>query len=248
MSKTFGLPPKVSQFYNRDWQFAAKLIQAPMLRTAAVTISLAPFVLGMFGVLQLTPLGLSIPQAFWFIWLSAVSYGVGWLIFTLSCPDIIKRYKNYKEYKEEEHSHRWVIWLFYYSVQQAPKWEAIINECVAKKVATEEDDADLAKVGGFIPGPAGVVELLRPVNVDRDLYIPVRNDGKRVVISLQETDPSLGNKEKELFWILFTHLTKSNPLRRWLVWTAIYTSFALTALPIAINIWKVASYLLGCQA
>ena len=79
-------------------------------------------------------------------------------------------------------------------------------------------------------------EVLHPLNIGRDLYLPAHCDGQRVLIFLQEDDPKLSQKEKELFWILFTKTTKERPSSRLAFWLLFFASVLLLTFNVLSNV------------
>lgn len=247
--KPLSLPPGVSRHYNRDWQFAARHVQAPLFRAAALTISLTPLVLGLFETLKLELFGVQLPGSFWWVWLSSMSYLAAWGIFQLKCPRLIRDYKHFGEFEAEKHSHRWGIWLFYNHVQTIPEWEKVVTESFTKglsRYAYEREPFSTFRFCPAFPAPSDDdTQIFAPVNANRDLYMPIHHDGQRAVMTLQESDPDFEWKYKELFWILFTHITKAHPKSRKFFWGLTYLSFALSAIPLSLAVWKVATYLVA---
>jgi hypothetical protein len=64
--------------------------------------------------------------------------------------------------------------------------------------------------------------------------LPLCIDGERYVLPLQEDDPKLAEKEKELFWILYTQAAKERPYARGAYWLLV----AIAAVLLLINVVK----------
>lgn len=54
-----------------------------------------------------------------------------------------------------------------------------------------------------------------------------------------EDDPELAAKEKELFWILYTELTKQSPISRFFFWLFFYASVLLLGWNVLVNVYLV---------
>jgi hypothetical protein len=80
------------------------------------------------------------------------------------------------------------------------------------------------------------VQVFKPINIKRDIYLPIYCDGKEWVLSLQEDDQKLAEKEKELFWILYTQAAKERPCWRFCFWVLVVISGLLVAANVVKNI------------
>ncbi len=218
---TIRVPQMVSRFYTLDWQFATRVGHLSLLRSAALVISAMPIVIelsrGAFGVSWPIPLSLRLT------WISSVVYLGCWLVLYLRCPKFIKQYRDYGEFVQKQHSHRWILWEFYNNRQLITSLPRLISEALQKGVAVRAEKIDEPTVYAccpVYPKDAFITAhgIYPPVNVNRDLIVPVVLDRERIVLALQETDPNLAQKEKELFWILLTQLTKERPKSRILFW------------------------------
>jgi len=217
----------VSRYYTYDWQFAATVGHLTLLRSAALVIAIMPIILelsrGAFGVSWPVPLSL------WLTWLSSIFYLFCWLILYIRCPSFIKQYGNFGDYSKRQHSHRWILWELYNSRCVITALPDVISETIQKGIAKyayeKDDDCIFAACPLFKQNSvAQNFAIFPPVNMNRDLYIPVVLDRQRVVLSLQERDPELPNKEKELFWIILTRLTKERIRSRVAFWALAHIS------------------------
>lgn len=86
---------------------------------------------------------------------------------------------------------------------------------------------------------AGADETHLPVNLDRDIYLPMHRDGSKLVLAMREDDEKLNEKEKELFWILYTQATKERPVSRGIYWVLVSVSVVLVVFNVIKNIYLV---------
>jgi hypothetical protein len=86
------------------------------------------------------------------------------------------------------------------------------------------------------PPPEVDMSVLHPINANRDLYIGIWIDGCRYVMTLQEDDPKLVEKVRELFWIMITNLLSSRKSSRIFVWLLYTLSFALLGAALLRNV------------
>jgi hypothetical protein len=248
-------PPKVSRHFKYDWQFAADMSRLPLLRPASIAIGFMPLILQvarpLFGVQLVT-----VPTSIWITWLSAVAFILSWTILRFRCPSLILDYRHYGEFKAHEHSHRWIVWLFYKTISELSSWQTIVQETLAKglsvnieKVAPQctfsvcpylVKKGKNSKAEPFAPPTDNdTVTIHDPVNINRDLYVPIHCYGERILLLLQEDDPKREEKEKELFWILYSQAAKERPRWRAAFWVLLYTSFGLLALNVLKNVFLV---------
>jgi hypothetical protein len=252
-------PPKVSRHFKYDWQFAVDMSKLPLLRPASLVIGFMPLIAQasqpLFGI-QIV----SIPLSVWLTWWSSLSFIGSWIILKFKCPSLIQAYRHYGEFKDHEHSHRWIVWLFYNTITQLSSWQSIVQETLAKGLTVRVTDRKTAdeycvcpylvkKEGQSPPKPfsvpidASVVHVFYPVNIDRDIFVPIYCYGERLLLLLQENDPKLKEKEKELFWILYSQAAKETPFWRMAFWILLYFSFLLIGFNVLKNIWSVGWWL-----
>jgi hypothetical protein len=55
-------------------------------------------------------------------------------------------------------------------------------------------------------------------------YLPIYLDNQKIVLLLEEDDKKLFEKEKELFWILYTQAVKEKFFARIIFWVLIYAT------------------------
>ena len=242
-------PPKVSRFFQYDWQFAVDMSKLPLLRPASLMIGFMPLILKMsvplFGLTII-----SIPWTLWATWWSSVAFLASWVLLRLRCPNFIRQYRHYGEYNIQQHSHRWIVWLFYITITKLSSWQKIVQETLAKRISVRANDLEASEQFRDLPpeetesliaqlrepSDPQTVRIFPPINIVRDLYVPIHCYGERLVLLLQEDDPKLPQKEKELFWILFSQAAKEGPCWRVAFWVLFYTSIGLTAVNVANNV------------
>lgn len=247
-------PPKVSRYFMYDWQFAVDMSKLPLLRPASLFIGFMPLLLKasttLFGVTIVT-----IPWSAWIWWWASVAFIASWTIIRFRCPHLIQHYRHYGEYCEQQHSHRWIVWLFYNTITTLTAWETIVRETLDKGISVRVSDVKPAnefrvcpllvkRDRDALPAPFQIpadatVHIFFPVNIDRDIYVPIHCDGDRRLLLLQEDDPQLANKEKELFWILFTQAAKESPKSRVAFWVLFALSVGLLGFNVLKNVWVV---------
>jgi len=245
-------PPNVSRYFMYDWQFAVDMSKLPLLRPASIVIGFMPLLTKasstLFGVEIL-----KVPPSAWIMWWSSVAFIASWVIIRFRCPHIIQHYRHYGEYRIQQHSHRWIVWLFYNTITQMSSWERIVRETLAKGICVRTTDVrpeevyrlcpcsvrrerQAARAPFSEPPDATVVHIFYPENVNRDIYVPIHCDGERRVLLLQEDDPKLAAKEKELFWILYSQAAKETPTWRYAFWSLFYLSVGLLGINVLNNV------------
>jgi hypothetical protein len=123
------------------------------------------------------------------------------------------------------------------------RWRTIVQETLAKGISVDSrisslDMNEYALCPVFPPAPAlDSIGVFEPVNANRDIYMPMHCFGKRLVLVLQESDPKLREKEKELFWILYTEAAKERPGYRAVYWGLVTLAAALLGFNVLKNIW-----------
>jgi hypothetical protein len=247
-------PPKVSKYFKYDWQFAVEMSRVPLLRPASIVIGFMPLITNasetLFGISFV-----SIPWSLWIMWWASLSFIASWIILKFNCPDFIQQYQDYDQYKKKQHSHRWILWLFYSNITKLTSWEVIVQETLAKEISILVDPGEPPEVHGlqswmvrkkaddapanFNPTDENTVTIFYPENIKRDLYVPIAFKTQGMLLLLREEDPDLNEKEKELFWILFTQAAKEKPVSRTLFWIFLYLSFLLLGLNVLKNIFAV---------
>ena len=125
---------------------------------------------------------------------------------------------------------------FFYEVKEGKNWEDILCELVSKKLALPLDVTIQGLFGADELSALSDNSMLEPKILDRDIYLVFRNDDANYKLAMNEWDFKLNAKQKELFWILYTHLTKAKPISRTVYWSLFYLSIIVFGFAIIINI------------
>jgi hypothetical protein len=70
--------------------------------------------------------------------------------------------------------------------------------------------------------------------------LPIKVGNEKLVLPMQESDPELSLKQKELFWILLTQCAKERPISRTFVWLFFGASGLLYLVTVINNVVRVA--------
>lgn len=234
------VPPVVSRWYRFDWQYAVDVSKIPVLQMASLIIAVMPFLLSSKAFLA--AIGGSIPLALWLLWPASIAFVFAWAMVNLACPKFIREYRDYGQFKARGHSHRWIVWEFYNNLESLAGWKGIVRETFSKGITCNVEDLkdeEARKALAHFPEQTedDSVQVFTPINVKRDIYLPIHCDGKQWVLSLQEEDPKLESKERELFWILYSQAAKERPVRRTLFWILIVLAISLVVINVAKNIF-----------
>lgn len=249
------IPPTVSRYFKFDWQFAVDRSKLPFLRPASIIIALMPLLLHMSVTLYGIRI-ISVPLALWMWWFASVSFLISWSILQFCCPNLILQYRDYGEYSKHQHSHRWIVWLFYNTIKELTGWQTIVQETLEKGLSVRVTDQKTSDEYRQCPytvrenakstfvtfnclPDSETVQIFHPVNLDRDLYVPIHCYGQKLLLLLQEDDPKLKQKEKELFWILYSQAAKERPRCRFSFWFFYYLSLAFIAFNVLKNVYLV---------
>jgi len=229
-----GLRP-VSEWFRLDWQYILKTGRLPGLKPAAFVLAAMPAVTDIFKIVHLGTIG------FWLIWGAGIASLLALAVTQLRCPALVREYRNFNDYNKVGHAHRWIIWLFYLNRKDYNNAGAVIRETVTKGLTFRADalltNSEFAACPIML-SPTSVVSMLAPVNLNRDLYIGIWVDGCRYVLALQENDPKIAIKTKELFWIINTNLFSSRKRSRIAIWFLYIISLALFVVALIINLAK----------
>lgn len=237
------IPPVVSRWYRFDWQYATDISRIPVLSEAALIISITPIVLSLSRSFFPRLAGLdTIPIPLWLFWGASVAFVFAVALLYLACPRFIREYRDFGQYAARQHSHRWILWEFYNNIESLSGWENIVRETSAKLLSTDIESvppALIEKFGQEFAAASRVARVFTPVNIDRDLYLPMHIDGKKFVLAMREQDTELPQKEKELFWILYSQAAKERPIFRAIYWILIGIAVLLLATNIARKVYLV---------
>lgn len=232
-------PPAVSRWYRFDWQYAVDVSRIHVLPIASIIIALMPLLLSAKTILA--AFGGSIPLTLWLLWPASVCFVMACALVYSVCPKFIREYRDFGQYKHRQHSHRWIVWEFYNNLESLAGWKSIVRETFHKGITCEfkditDEDARHALANFPQRTADDSVQVFTPINVKRDIYLPMYCDDKPWVLALRENDPDLAFKEKELFWILYAQAAKERPGWRRVFWTLIFISVALVVANVAKNI------------
>src|SRR5712692_5010163 len=190
------IPPGVSRWYRYDWQYAVDVSSASLLQEAALLISLTPIIISISKAI-FPSLGVvdSIPVPLWLLWGASVAFVFAWALLYLTCPKFIREYRDFGQYALRQHSHRWIVWEFYNNLESLSGWESIVRETSPKGLTTEATQLPkdlIARLGAdFAAAATGQLKVFKPVNIHRDIYLPIHADGKQLVLPMLENDPAL---------------------------------------------------------
>ena len=224
--------PKVSRLYRFDWQYAIDRSRLPFLRPASLIIGFMPLIKE--GIRTVFGSTTELPFSIWIYWIAAISFLISWTILTISCPQFLLEYRDFGQYKKRKHSHRWIVWEFYNIIKSLKGWKTITQETLHKKISFKCSSPANHLCRRLSPlffkelDPDSI-DVFYPINEGRDIYLPINLYGEKVVLSLQEEDPELAEKEKELFWILYTQAAKEKKAQRVAFWIFFYISLVLVA-------------------
>lgn len=230
------IPKAVSRLYRKDWQFALDIARLPVLPQAALIISVMPI------LVQYVP-SVILPKSIWLTWTAAFLFVIAYGLLRVRCPKFILEYRDFGQYAERQHSHRWIVWEFYNNIKSLENWEITIQELIFKKLTIEDSTGVNFKPFSFcgnlpLPSNNDEIQIFRPVNHGRDIFLPFYCSGKRVLLPMQESDPERHEKEKELFWILYTQATKERKYSRSTFWILIYAAIAIFVINILFSVWR----------
>lgn len=195
--ETTFVPPVVSRWYRFDWQYAVKASRAPSLRRATTVISLMPLIISISRSLFPSLTG-EIPPSLWVVWAASVAYVLSLALVYLACPQFIREYLDFGQYAARRHSHRFIVWEFYNNLESPKGWETVAREVSSKGLTIVASRLPRrlreALAPRFEVQAGSALKVLQPVNVDRDIYLPICSDGRELVLAMEEDDPRLGQK------------------------------------------------------
>jgi hypothetical protein len=212
--------------YRWDWQFAGDVGKIPFVQEAALLISITP-ILVFLSSAAFPQVSATVNTAFplWMLWIAAMAFIFGRFLYYFFCPKFIQEYRDFGQYAARQHSHRWIIWEFYHNLTSLSGWREIVKETSPKGLTVDVTDLSgniaerLTAVFGEIVTED--LKVFTPVNIERDIYLPIYAQGKRLVVPMREADRDLSKKEKELFWILYTQAAKERSGLRVAYWILI---------------------------
>lgn len=218
-------PTPVSKYYFYDWQYAAGIAGS----TGVLLIPVLFLLLS--SIIDVQKAGLLViprPLAF-----AAVVFVDALLCVYLFCPRFIREYRDFGQYRAKIHSHRWIVWEFYNNLSTLAGWGQIVKETVAKGISQElsqfPDGEIKIALTTIMESNQGedTITIYKPQNFNRDIYLPIQLEDQKVILFLEEDDPKLPEKEKELFWILFSQAAKEKPYARVMFWILFFLAIII---------------------
>jgi hypothetical protein len=234
--QTNYVPPKVNRWYRYDWQYAVDISKTNSLIFASLVLLIVPLVLRT---------EYEIPLNVWLLWVSSAAFVASLIILNLRCPKFVKEYRDFGQYQQRQHSHRFIVWEFYGNLKSLRGWKTIVQETLAKKVSIDENHPtyleEINKIPAFRDEVINEDDVIiqYPVNIDRDIYLPIGLYGKKILLLMKEDEAKLKEKEKELYWILYSCAVKERTFWRILYWIFIHISILSSFAAILNNISKV---------
>jgi hypothetical protein len=238
LAKVLIIPRQVSPWFRFDWQYVLATGRLPALKPVAVVLAVAPVVGNLTQVVAIGTTG------FWLIWAASVTSLIAFGVTRLRCPAFVREYETYEDYSKKGHSHRWIIWSFYLNRFEYSSIDYIIRETISKGLSHSanaiEDVKLLASTPVMSTPPhAGVsIEIMSPLNANRDLYIGFWLEGARYILTIQEDDPKRDEKTRELFWLILSDLLSSRRKSRIIIWAIYGVTLTLSGIALMMNLAK----------
>lgn len=237
-STSTHVPRAVSRYFRLDWNYAVQIVRIPTLRWAAQIIVSAPILTQFTSLLNFHNFQVAL------IWVAALLFLIGYGVLLARMPLFLRDNPSFKAFLERGNAHRWVLWAFYQNFDVFVDRAYVISETIDKGLSFRANDASPGlktfSVSPIFAAPSDkTLTLLKPVNLNNDLYLPFYRDGQRYVLPIQQCDPNVDKREKELFWVTYTALASTRPVWRAIVWLM----FALSAICFAIAIGLILFYI-----
>lgn len=239
------IPRVVSRNFRLDWNYAVQVVRIPTLTWAAQIIVSAPILTQFSSLLNFHHLQVIL------IWAAAFSFLLGYVVLLIRMPLFLRENPSFKAYQDRGNAHRWVLWAFDHNFSAFLDRPHALLETIDKGLTFRAGDPTpgpdvfgVTPTTKDFPAPTdGNLRLLKPINFNNDLYLPIYLEGDRYVLPIQQCDPNVEKREKELFWIIYTALASTRPKSRWLVWGLFVISALCFVSAIGIilfHIWTVA--------
>ena len=226
------LPP-VGRLYSLDWQHLLDTWRRPFLRPATIVISVAP-------MLANTPLVRGVlPPTFILTWLASLLVVAMWVTVLVACPRFLREYRDFGVYRSRQHSHRWILWEFYYTAPTLPKWSELLTEVRSKRLTQPiEGLPQLGEAAGKATdsSESGGMTIHRPVNVDRDLVCLLDFGDASEILVMAEGERLAVEKERELFWIIYSRAASARPRVRFVCWLLLVLAGLLFLSNVIVNV------------
>ncbi|SIO07309.1 hypothetical protein [Algoriphagus halophilus] len=241
MSKKSTYLNLVNKDYRKDWQFAMDVMKNPIVKPATSVIFIVPILLSILNkeILDGIQLPFQLPLTLWLSWISAILYLIALIIYRVYCPKFVQEYRDFGQFSKRKHSHRWIVWEFYYNIIKYETWE-LLRESFDKNISIEAEGEEGKEYFTSKAKNNETIDIGIPKVKGRNVLLPFKlEDNKIYLLKISEDDIKLNEKEKELFWILYTSLTKQNNTARNWFWIVIFFMIFSVSLIVICNIAKV---------
>jgi hypothetical protein len=206
----------VGRYFRLDWNYAIRVARFPALRPASLIIAFMPILQQIAPILKIEM------QNMWLLWIASLIFISALLVLRARCPGFIQEYQYYSQYAAVGHSHRWIVWLFCNNLESLADKISAIRETIEKHIALPCDfsfDLDVCRLCPLFSASTEAIIVNPAVQDGRDIYVPIGVDGLRFVLPMQESDPNVEQKQRELFWILLVHCGRQRLVARTVVWS-----------------------------
>lgn len=230
---------QVSRWFRNDWNRVIAFANFPVLQPTSAIIAVIPILEGIVGFL---PVDL---KDAWLLWASSLSFVAAFLLIRMYGPSLILDYPNYGAFESEKHSHRWMLWRFRHSLPTVERPGHLIQETVAKDLAYPLGSARFNAVRARLDPmpvrshPQSLIEWVDALDqVDRDIYFKFWIKDVAYALPLEENDPKIKEKNKELFWMTFTEYASYRPTELITTWVFLYLGIVLLSITVIVNVLK----------
>jgi hypothetical protein len=228
----------VSKYFRHDWQFIVDYLRTPLLKEAATAIAAAPAILDLNFIQNQTTAGIS--KAIGFTFVAAIAYIAFYLVGYLSCPKFVREYRDYGDYAKRQHSNRFIGWELMQALRDTGD-SALIDELIEKGLARPLEEKDVAKITavGLKRLVVGPYVVFGPNNIGVDLFIYFRREQSIFRLWLKDekidhTDTS----QRNLFWVIYTRLTKSKPTARYTTWGLFVIAVGIFLVSVFVSLYR----------
>ncbi|MDP8996461.1 MAG: hypothetical protein M3O03_05590 [Pseudomonadota bacterium] len=224
----------VGQDFAEDWQFILSTGRLPFFKPFALLALAAPLVTGTGKDIPLGSL------AFLPLWLAGLLSMAIVAVTYRFCPRFIRQYENYGIYQGLGNSHRWILWEFYNLREDYSSKVDMISEVINKKLARKPSKVQRPKYPPVATNFVDGFYTKGPQFVGREMELPLLFDNHVYVLSYQENEPALEKRIRELYWIIYSDLTKSSRWARKLIWCMFALVIVLFVFAVALGAWHFA--------
>lgn len=169
---------------------------------------------------------LALPFSWYLLWFASFSYFMAYILYNLTCPRFVREFPDFSVFLSQSHSPRFLVW------ELSRIWRDKFDR---PRVARRLIDKGLAvKVTGPAPSPNP------SVSTRGTAYVFDFEEGFYEVVA-HENDSE--NRQRELFWEIFSPPARHAPLRRNLTWLLLTGAFLLVAVVVIEHVWFVLMYL-----